>query len=145
MYVYTYTHTQISFSGSSSGKESTCQCRRQKRGGFNPWVRKMPWSRKWYPTPVFLPGKILCLRSLVGYSTWDPKESHVTVDWAHTYEWLNHFAVHLNLTQHCTSPILKFFKKNFKKTEQFLRKTEICENSSAFSLRAVWEKATLQL
>jgi len=78
VYIYTYTHTQISFSGSSSGKESTCQCRRQKRGGFNPWVRKMPWSRKWYSTPVFLPGKILRLRSLVGYSPWDPKESDMT-------------------------------------------------------------------
>ena len=20
-----------------------------------PWVRKMPWRRAWYPTPVFLP------------------------------------------------------------------------------------------
>ena len=24
---------------------------------FNPWVRKIPWRRKWQPTPVFLPGK----------------------------------------------------------------------------------------
>ena len=36
------------------GKESSCQCRRRN---FNPWVRKNPWSRKWQPTPVFLPGK----------------------------------------------------------------------------------------
>ena len=35
------------------GKESTCQC---KRRGFDPWVRKIPWRRKWQPTPVFLPG-----------------------------------------------------------------------------------------
>ena len=40
-----------------SGKESTCQCRRCKRRGFNPWVGKIPWSRKWQPTSVFLPGK----------------------------------------------------------------------------------------
>ena len=33
-----------------SGKESTCRCR---RCGFNPWVRKIPWRRKWQPTPVF--------------------------------------------------------------------------------------------
>ena len=25
----------------------TCQCRRQRRCGFNPWVRKIPWRRKW--------------------------------------------------------------------------------------------------
>ena len=42
------------FTGGASGKESTCQCRRHKRCGFNPWVRKIPWRRKWQPTPVFL-------------------------------------------------------------------------------------------
>ena len=35
----------------SSGKESACQC---KRCGFNPWVGKIPWSRKWQPTLVFM-------------------------------------------------------------------------------------------
>ena len=25
--------------------------------GFDPWVRKISWRRKWQPTPVFLPGK----------------------------------------------------------------------------------------
>ena len=25
--------------------------------GFDPWVRKIPWRRKWQPTPVFLPGE----------------------------------------------------------------------------------------
>ena len=24
---------------------------------MNPWVGKIPWRRKWQPTPVFLPGK----------------------------------------------------------------------------------------
>ena len=36
--------------------------------GFDPWVGKIPWSRKWKPTPVFLPGKFHGQRSLVGYS-----------------------------------------------------------------------------
>ena len=49
-----------------SGKESTCQCRRR---GFDPWVGKMPWRRKWRPTPVFLSAKFRGQRSLVGYST----------------------------------------------------------------------------
>ena len=35
-----------------SGKESTCQCRRHKRCRFNPWAGKIPWRRKWQPTPV---------------------------------------------------------------------------------------------
>ena len=40
-------------------KESACQCRRHKRCRFDPWVGKIPWRRKWQPTPVFLPGKSL--------------------------------------------------------------------------------------
>ena len=40
-----------------SGKESACQCRRHKRHRLNFWVRKIPWRRKWQPTPVFLPRK----------------------------------------------------------------------------------------
>jgi len=35
---------------------------------FDPWVRKIPWSRKWQPTPVFLPGESHGQRSLEGYS-----------------------------------------------------------------------------
>ena len=36
------------------GKESASQCR---RCGFDPWVEKIPWRRKWQPTLVFLPGE----------------------------------------------------------------------------------------
>ena len=35
-------------------KESACQCGRCRRVRFDPWVRKIPWRRKWQPTPVFL-------------------------------------------------------------------------------------------
>ena len=48
--------------------ESTCQCRRLRRHGFSPWVRKIPWRRRWQPTPVLLPGKPHGQRSLAGYS-----------------------------------------------------------------------------
>ena len=58
-----------------SGKESACQCRRFRRGRFNPWVKKISWSRKWQPTPVFLPTKVWGRRSLVGYGPWGCKES----------------------------------------------------------------------
>ena len=51
-----------------SGKESTCQHRRHKRCGFDPWVRKILWRRKWQSTPVFLPGKSHGQRRLKGYS-----------------------------------------------------------------------------
>ena len=33
-------------------------------------VRKVRWSRKWQPTPVFLPGESHGQRRLVGYSPW---------------------------------------------------------------------------
>ena len=49
-----------------SSKESACQCRRHKRCGFDPWVRKIPWRRKWQPTTVFLPGESHGWRSLAG-------------------------------------------------------------------------------
>ena len=35
-------------------------------GGFDPQVGKIPWRRKWQPTPVLLPGKFHGWRSLVG-------------------------------------------------------------------------------
>ena len=47
---------EMGFPGGASGKETTSQGRRQKRRGFNPWVRKIPWRRAGQPTPVFLPG-----------------------------------------------------------------------------------------
>ena len=46
--------------------------------GFDPWVRKIPWSRKWQPTSVFLPGKFHRQRSLSAYSPWGCKESDIT-------------------------------------------------------------------
>ena len=35
--------------------------------GFDPWVGKIPWSRKWQLPPVFLSGKFHGQRSLAGY------------------------------------------------------------------------------
>ena len=61
MHIYIYSHTYIYIymysqwaSRCHRGKESACQHRRHKRLGFNPWIRKISWSRKWKPTPVFL-------------------------------------------------------------------------------------------
>jgi len=61
-----------------SGKGYAYQCRRHKRSEFDPWVRKIPWRRKWQPTPGFLPGKFHGERSLVGYSPWNHKQSDTT-------------------------------------------------------------------
>ena len=40
-----------------SSKGYACQCRRHKRHGFDPWLRKILWRRAWQPTPMFLPGE----------------------------------------------------------------------------------------
>ena len=45
----------------------------RRRLGFDPWVRKIPWRRKWQPTPVFLPGESHGQRSLEGYRPWGRK------------------------------------------------------------------------
>ena len=45
---------------------------------FEPWVGKIPWRRKWQPTPISLMGKSHGQRSLVGYSPWDHKEFDMT-------------------------------------------------------------------
>ena len=62
----------------TSGKESAWQHRRLKRCRFNPWIGKIPWRRKWKPTPVFLPGKFHGQRSLEGYILWGHKEWDTT-------------------------------------------------------------------
>jgi len=58
----------MSFPGGTNSKKSTCQCRRLKRLGFNPWDGKIPWRRAWQPTPVLLPEESHGQRSLEGYS-----------------------------------------------------------------------------
>ena len=56
--------------------------RRCRKHGFDPRVGKIPWRRKWQPTPVFLPVKPHRQRRLVGYSPQGYKESDMT---EHTY------------------------------------------------------------
>ena len=48
---------QYSCLENSMDRGAGCQCRRQKRCEFDPWVMKFLWRRAWQPTPVFLPGK----------------------------------------------------------------------------------------
>ena len=48
------------------------------RPGFDPWLGKVSWRRKWQSTPVFLPGKSHGQRSLAGYSPWGRKELDTT-------------------------------------------------------------------
>ena len=64
-----------------SGKEPACRCRRHRRCGFDPWIGKIPYWRKWQPAPVYLPGKSHGQRSLVDYHQLGPKESDTEHTW----------------------------------------------------------------
>ena len=60
----------LCYPGGASGKESACQRRTCKRRGFHPWVGKIPWSRKWQPTPVLFPAESQGQRSLGAIVNW---------------------------------------------------------------------------
>ena len=49
-----------------------------RRCGFNAWVGKIFWERKWQLTPIFPSGKSHGQRRLAGYSPWGCKESNMT-------------------------------------------------------------------
>ena len=65
-----------------SSKESASRCR---KCGFNPWVWKIPWRRKWLPTLVFLPVEFHGQRSLESYSPWGCKELNTAESLTHTH------------------------------------------------------------
>ena len=60
------------------------QCKSHRKHGFDPWVGKIPWSRKQQPTPILLPGKSHGQRSLAGYSPCGCKE--LEHNWAHEHK-----------------------------------------------------------
>ena len=63
-----------------------------RRLRFHPWVGKLPWRRKWQPTPVFLLG---------GYRSWGYKESGMA-EHAHTSMCRMLF---VHLVTHSASPL----------------------------------------
>ena len=58
----------VRFSDLTASEEAQTQNSHLQRGrlGFSPWVGKIPWRRKWQPTPVFLPGESYGQRTLAG-------------------------------------------------------------------------------
>ena len=47
-----------------NGKESNCNTG-DTICGFDPWIGKIPWRRKWQPIPVYLPEKSRGQKTLV--------------------------------------------------------------------------------
>ena len=60
------------FPGGATDKERACQFRRHKRSGIDPWIKKIPWRRKWKPTLIVMPGEFHEQRSLVGLALQSP-------------------------------------------------------------------------
>ena len=81
------------------------QCRRP---GFDPWVGKIPWRRKWQPIPIFWPRESPWTEEPGGLHSWGRKESDKT-------ERLTFFHSHPNKCEvvSCGLPLLFFFNLNF--------------------------------
>ena len=60
-------------------------CLPSRRCRFSPWVGKIPWRRKWQPTPVFLPGKSHGGRKLADFSPWGLREFDIDSTHTHTH------------------------------------------------------------
>ena len=86
---------------------SVClQCRKPR---FDSWVGKIPWRRKWQPTPVFLPGESHGRRSLVGYSPRGHKELDTTERLHfHIYIYRSNIQITLTTQQHKYNPFFKW-------------------------------------
>ena len=65
-----------------SAKESNCQCRRHR---LDFWVRKIPWRRKWPPTPVFLSEKISRTEEPGGLQSMASQSRTPLSEWSHTH------------------------------------------------------------
>ena len=60
--------------------------------GLTPGLGRFLWSRKWQPTPGFLPGESHGQRSLVGYSPWGQRVGHdrgIEHTHSHIYMYVN--------------------------------------------------------
>jgi len=87
---------------------------------FNPGVRKIPWRRKWQPTPVFLPGKSHEQRRWAGYSLW----SHKRVG----HNWATKHIIEKKKNQYLPSRsnvlllfIFKTFTNNFQENKRIVK------------------------
>ena len=121
------------FPEGTGGKEPAYQCKRWRTHGFKPWVGKIPWKRKWTPTPVFLPEKSYGQRRLAGCSPWDRRKSDTTERLStHTTTLLNRGhqgpdGVSSEFCQTFKGEIVPVRYKLFQKTAEGLSCNSFCE------------------
>ena len=91
--VHSTTTLSSGFPGGASGKEPARQCSRYKRHGFDPWVRSMPWRRKWQN-----PLQYSCLGNPMDRGTW-----RVTV-WGMAKSQIRLKRLSTELSEYCSIP-----------------------------------------
>ena len=62
----------LRFPGATRGKEPACQCRKCKRCGFNPWIRKVPGKEHGNPL------QYSCLENPIDRGAWWATDHRVT-------------------------------------------------------------------
>ena len=100
---------------------------RRRRHRFNPWVRKIPWRRKWQPSPVFSPGKFHGQRSLVISSPYCKESDTTEHTWA-GQTWPVNQNLHLNKVSRRLLCTLNFEKRCPKGPNQLLRTPKLWEH-----------------
>ena len=95
IHICVYVCRFMGFPGGVSGKEPTCQSRRRKRGGFDPWVRKIPWRRAWQPTLVYS-----CLENPMDREAWWAIVQRVAKSWTRLKRLSAHVRAHAHTHTH---------------------------------------------
>ena len=88
-----------------------------RRLGYDPWLRKIPWTREWQSTPVFFPGEFYGQRHLVGYSPWDLKESDTSEQLTLHFHFLFHVFSSASMI---SQPLISESPKQLKISPEFL-------------------------
>ena len=93
---------------------------------FDPWIRNIPWRRKWQLTPVFLPGEFHGQRTMAGCSSCGLQESETTKGLKHTS---------LNDHYHNMKEIyIKFVDRNFNTNKVFVLWSRVIEKLALFKI-----------
>ena len=146
MLLYGWVISTVGFRG-----DSVIICLPSRRLGFNPWVGKIPWRRKWQPTPVFLPGESHGQRraTVCGVT----KSRTWLSDWASTW-YIDHvFFIHSSADGHLSTTFKNYcvasFGKIRKKTIQM--KLDLLHtlyrnihSSIDWMQKQIWESSHLQ-
>ena len=99
-------------------------CLPSRRCRLHPWVRKMPWKRKWQPSPTFLPWKSYGQRRLEATVYGATKVSD-------TIQWLNNKAMLIKKNQHYRAVIFQYEKKALQRISRKVQESSPCSGQES--------------